>query len=74
LAHQIADHLANAFVVEQDGDAACADIDGYAIPDYEGVGMIYFETIAVDKCNGERPERSSALKRSQCLFEVFGFH
>ena len=43
LAHQIADELTNAFVIEENRHASRADVNGHAVADYQGVRMVYFE-------------------------------
>jgi hypothetical protein len=74
LAHEIADELADAFVIEKNRDASRADVYGHAIPDHQGIWVIYLEAIPVDQRHGKWPVWLSLLERSQNVIKVFRFH
>ena len=40
MAHEIADELTNAFMIEKNRHASRADVNGHAIPDYQGIWVI----------------------------------
>jgi hypothetical protein len=74
LAHQIADNLANALVVEENGDPPGADVNGHPVTDDQGFGVIDLEAVAIDQGDGKRPEGRPTFESSQCLVEMICFH
>jgi hypothetical protein len=74
LAHEIADELTNAFVIEKNRHASRADVNGHAIPDYQGIWVIYLEVVSVDQRHGKWPVRLSLLERFQNVIKVCRFH
>jgi hypothetical protein len=74
LAHEIADELANAFVIEKNRHASRADVNGHAISDYQGIRVIHLEAVSVDQRHGKWPVWLSLLERSQNVIKVSRFH
>jgi hypothetical protein len=74
LLHEIADELTNTFAIEKNRHASRADVNGHAIPDYQGIWVIYLEAVPVDQRHGQWPVRLSLLERSQEVIEVFQLH
>jgi hypothetical protein len=70
LAHEIADELANAFVIEKNGHASSADVNGHAISDYQGIWVIYLEAVSVDQRHGKWSVWLSLLERFQNVIKV----
>jgi hypothetical protein len=73
-AHEIADELANAFVIEKNRHASRGDVNGNAISDYQGVWVIYLEAVSVDQRHGKWSKWPSLFERFQNVIKVFCFH
>jgi hypothetical protein len=74
LAHEIADELADAFVIEKNGHASSADVNGHAVSDYQGVRVIHLEAVSVYQRHGKWSVWFSLLERFQNVIEVSRFH
>jgi hypothetical protein len=74
LAHEIADELTNAFMIEKNGHASRADVNGHAIPDYQGIWVIYLEAVSASQRHGKWSVWLSLLERFQSVIEVCRFH
>jgi hypothetical protein len=74
LVHEIADELTNALVIEEDRHASRRDVSGRAISDYQGVRVIYLETVSVDQRHGKWSVWLSPFERFQNVIEVCRFH
>jgi hypothetical protein len=74
LAHEIADELADAFVIEKNRHATRADINGHAVSDYQGIGVVHLKAVAIDQGHGKRTIWFSLLERFQNVIEVSRFH
>jgi hypothetical protein len=74
LAHEIADELTNAFVIEKNRHASRGDVNGHAIPDYQGIWVIYLEAVSAGQRHGKWSVWLSLLERSQNVIKVFRFH
>jgi hypothetical protein len=74
LAHEIADELTDAFVIEKNRHASRTDVNGHAISDYQGIWMVYLEAVSVHQHHGKWSVGLSLLERFQNVIKVFRFH
>jgi hypothetical protein len=74
MAHEIADELANAFVIEKNRHASRGDVNSHTISDYQGIRVINLEAVSVDQRHGKWPVWLSLLERFQNMIEVSCFH
>ncbi len=74
MAHEIADELTNAFMIQKNRHASRGDVNGHAIPDYQGIWVIYLEAVSVDQRHGKWSVWLSLLECFQDLIEVRRFH
>jgi hypothetical protein len=74
LPHQIPNELANPLMIEKNGHASRADVNGHAISNYQGIGMVYLEAVSVHQRHGKWPVRFSLLQRFQNVIEVSRLH
>lgn len=74
LAHEIADELTDAFVIEKNGHAPRADVNGHAVSDYQGIWMVHLEAVSVHQRHGKWSVWLSPLERFQNVIKVIRFH
>ncbi len=72
--HQVADHLADAFVVEQDGNTARPKVHSHSLAHDQGVGVADFKAVSIDQRNCERAEGDEPLKGLHRSIKVLRVH
>jgi hypothetical protein len=74
VARQIADDFADTFVVEDHRHVAWSSEQRQPVPQRQRLGVVHFQSIAVDHRYRERPERYPVSKRPYRIGECVSVH
>src|SRR5580658_2488230 len=67
-------NLGDGIVIEEGGDAGCAEIDGYTAAENHRFGVIHVDATSADEFDRERAEGRALLKGTHNLLEMLRSH